>query len=548
MTHKPRQLFVLQALVSTILLAQTTINGSRTILGTWDASGASKTVPIKSGPLASRPSTCTASTEMYNVTNPTTGGQSLYVCNPVGNGWNLVGDGGSGSADVNQAGNNTFTGANDFSGSTVMKPFKAGTFASLPATCTAGDTYRVTDVTTGHGLLHCAATNTWKSFGASLIVGNAGTTGTTQYYLAKLTGAPSTAVLMSASDTSGAAGVVVSPSGTTGNALIARGGDVTCAFDGATTAGDYVQISSTAAGKCHDSGSSYPSSGQVLGRVLSTNATGGNYTMTLATQEAIPGGGGGSGVALSGTPAAGTLCFDGVNWVGPRAAQCGHDDFVGGSTSSLNVGALQWTLTALNSGTASNVYLPADAEEVGKFRIGVSTATAGHGQSLLLQPTNALANRTNWAFQFGFNLISTGAVRFRVGLTSQQSGIAPANFMGVGADDESTWDTSGNGVGNFKMYVCNAATAITSCDVYNTGVAQDTSNHYVKVSSPVTGTISITFDGTTTTFCASGCDVTTSHLPSTSTVFYPGWIIANQSTTAKTAAVNYYDYYIALSR
>jgi hypothetical protein len=112
---------------------------------------------------------------------------------------------------------------------------------------------------------------------------NAGATGTTVNKLAKLTGAPSTAVITATSDTSGAIGIAVGGAGTSGNAQIATDGVANCVFDGATTAGDYVQISSTAGGDCKDAGSTRPTGGQIIGRVLSTNASAGTYAMTLAT-------------------------------------------------------------------------------------------------------------------------------------------------------------------------------------------------------------------------------------------------------------------------
>ena len=75
-------------------------------------------------------------------------------------------------------------------------------------------------------------------------IANAGTTGTTANKLAKLTGAPSTAVITATTDTGGVIGIVVGNAGTTGNAQIATAGQASCVFDGtATTAGDYVQIS-----------------------------------------------------------------------------------------------------------------------------------------------------------------------------------------------------------------------------------------------------------------------------------------------------------------
>jgi hypothetical protein len=114
---------------------------------------------------------------------------------------------------------------------------------------------------------------------------NAATTGTTLNKLAKVTGSPATAIITSTSDTGGVIGVVVDGAGTTLSAQIARGGQASCVFDGATTAGDYVQISSTTAGDCHDGGASYPGIGQVLGRVLSTNASAGTYAMLVAGSE-----------------------------------------------------------------------------------------------------------------------------------------------------------------------------------------------------------------------------------------------------------------------
>lgn len=112
-------------------------------------------------------------------------------------------------------------------------------------------------------------------------VANAGVTGTTRWRLAKLTGAPSTAVIVATTDTDGAIGIVTANAGTTLTATIQTEGLVNCDFDAATTAGNYVQISATTAGKCHDAGSTFPGSGQVLGRVLSTNGASGNYQMLL---------------------------------------------------------------------------------------------------------------------------------------------------------------------------------------------------------------------------------------------------------------------------
>jgi hypothetical protein len=127
-------------------------------------------------------------------------------------------------------------------------------------------------------------------------VPNAGSTGTTLNKLAKLTGT-GTAVLAAITDTNGIIGICANNCTTTGNASIARFGLQACVFDGATTANDYVQISSTVAGDCHDTGATtYPSSGQVIGRILSTNGGGGTFVILMAGPEIQASAGGGGGL------------------------------------------------------------------------------------------------------------------------------------------------------------------------------------------------------------------------------------------------------------
>ncbi len=150
-----------------------------------------------------------------------------------------------------------------------------------------------------------------------LHVANAATTGTLLYQLTKLTGAPSTAVVAGTSDTGGIVGITVADAGTTLTAVIQTNGNASCVFDGATTAGHYVQISGTLAGDCHDSGASYPTSGQVLGRVLSTNAVAGTYTAQLFGAEvqaaaAGPGSGTVTSVATSGPISGGAITASGT--------------------------------------------------------------------------------------------------------------------------------------------------------------------------------------------------------------------------------------------
>jgi hypothetical protein len=138
--------------------------------------------------------------------------------------------------------------------------------------------------TAGQMVQYSAPTTLSGVSGSTMPVANDGTTGTAANKLAKYTAAGN-AVITAAGDTGGAIGIVSSGAGITGNAVVQLSGLISCVFDGATTALDYVQISGSVAGDCHDAGASYPGSGQVLGRVLSTNASGGTYAMHLYPPE-----------------------------------------------------------------------------------------------------------------------------------------------------------------------------------------------------------------------------------------------------------------------
>lgn len=189
-------------------------------------------------------------------------------------------------------------------GSSVAPDFESIGTGDLPYTYTGNTTDLVTgsgSYTQGDTLVADGNGNAIDS-GLSLAnltlttqVANAGSTGTTLHKLAKLTGAPSTAVVTATTDTASAIGIVTAGAGTSGNATIAIQGQATCTFDNATTAGDYVQISSVTAGNCHDAGSSAPSI-EAIGRVLSTNGSAGTYNILLA--DFLGSGSGGSGATL----------------------------------------------------------------------------------------------------------------------------------------------------------------------------------------------------------------------------------------------------------
>jgi len=144
------------------------------------------------------------------------------------------------------------------------------------------------NLTTGTQINGCGVINDPGTYACIL---NAGITGTFINTLTKLTccdSSQSAAVIAATTDTSGIIGITVSGAGNGGNAIVQESGVAACIFDNATTANDYVQISSTTGGDCHDSGVLYtsppPAGGQIVGIVLSTNAGAGTYQLNLNTQ------------------------------------------------------------------------------------------------------------------------------------------------------------------------------------------------------------------------------------------------------------------------
>ena len=160
--------------------------------------------------------------------------------------------------------------------------------SALPATFEAtGSTFGIvkpdnTTITVVGGVISAAAGSTSATF----LLSNDGTTGTTSGTLTKATSAGA-AIKAATTDVNGIIGITSSGAGTTGNATVTYAGAVSCVFDGATTAGDYVTISTTTAGDCHDAGA-IPPSGQVIGRIWGTNGSGGPYTIDLFPASTPP--------------------------------------------------------------------------------------------------------------------------------------------------------------------------------------------------------------------------------------------------------------------
>jgi hypothetical protein len=108
---------------------------------------------------------------------------------------------------------------------------------------------------------------------------NASSPGTSAGLLAKLSGGQ--VVMAATSDTSGVVGICSSNCGTAGTATVVTVGLSACIADNTVTAGDYIQIGTSTAGRCKSAGATKPASGQIVGRATSTASAGNTFSILL---------------------------------------------------------------------------------------------------------------------------------------------------------------------------------------------------------------------------------------------------------------------------
>jgi Pectate lyase superfamily protein len=329
--------------------------------------------------------------------------------------------------------------------------------------------------------------------------------------LAKLSGG--TAVITSTSDTQGALGIVVNGAGTSGSAQIAAIGQAMCAFDGATAAGDFVTISQSTQGDCHDYGASggvtgpYPPTGQVLGRVLSTNAAGGTYPVSVSgTEQVAPAPQVRNSVTLT-------------------------DDFFAASTSSGTIGELGWSISTAGTGTSVVGKIAGAANHPGLLQ-RTSTATNQIAELYLGSSTNSLlplATLNGVAFRatFIFRIESPlSNITARIGFTDDAGGNPPSDGIYF-----ETTAASWTGVTRA------ASTSSTTSGMS----ALNNSFHTFQIVNDGANNVSF-YDGDTL------LGTLTTNIPSGSTALVPFFDIQSTNATTKTLDVDTFQFTMSVTR
>lgn len=219
------------------------------------------------------------------------------------------------------------------------------------------------------------------------------------------------------------------------------------------------------------------------------------------------------------------------------------DDFIGGTCSDGSIGELGWRLRTIGS-------VPACSSGGASMTIGLlgnmeiltnAAATAGQGGTLALDTqggfTGDLSSVGQWQLEFRFKINQTTATRFRIGFLNGagDTTVAPTDGMWL------RYDTNvGFADTNFMFETCKAST----CSSVSTGVAaESTLFHRVRILSPSAGSLAFQLDGgTPITFCASGCTVTSSNVPTVTQAV--GLQLATDATAQKAAFVNKFSFFI----
>jgi len=295
---------------------------------------------------------------------------------------------------------------------------------------------------------------------------NQSPTGTTLNKIVKIVSDPPVAEIITTSDNNASFGIAHSGAGTTGIVQVAVIGQQGCVFDGATTALDYVVASTTTAGDCHDSGSgvTFPTGVVVLGTVLSTNGSGGTYTVNLFTPDTASATSGPNGkgttIQANGTNTKSIVNLNSTTPAAPAGDQnCTPQSSNSGNTTSescyisslfgANIvdGLAPVTITTGTSATLGSTYksgytVNQEATAAAGVAYTLPPAAAGlqycinNGYNGSAADTGVLTLNTSASGQFIFNL-ATGTLTASGG--NLTSGGAAGDSLCVRGDDSTHW-------------------------------------------------------------------------------------------------------------
>ncbi len=335
---------------------------------------------------------------------------------------------------------------------------------------------------------------------------NEGLTGTTINMLAKLMGAPSTAILTSTTDSSGVAGIVVGGAGTTGLAAIAVSGQANCIFDGAATAGDYVTISSTVAGACHDSGSTYPRGVQVLGRILSSGSAGGTYGLQLFAPET-------QGTSVASVPAS---SFDPLDY----STAWWRDEMTNN---------YQWyVLTDPGAVVVFGDATFGDSAHPGTFQLQTSTST-GNSAKILLAWSNGAQNmhypeNLPWEMRWIAKPYGLGGSAYDFGFRDS----AGANLVKITYDASLGGDWFGESVNSGTALTVDLGVPVSTSAWAILRMRSDGINIYFSVNGSAEKTL-----------CASGCDIN-GDIGLSNTEIWPYAAATNETATWHAIGIDFF--------
>jgi hypothetical protein len=183
---------------------------------------------------------------------------------------------------------------------------------------------------------------------------------------------------------------------------VAGSGNALCIFDATTvTAGDFVQISSTTPGDCHDAGTARPTTGQIVGIALTSGSASTTQTVRLFESDIEA-----DAVIIGGNSGSDTVnnCFMGV-----YSAECSpteadvqlpiprsgtisnfnYRSFTGGTPGDVIVLRVNGTNTSIGCTTGIG----------GSCSDLTDTATVTAGQAITIDAASNVGKRGSWSAQ-----------------------------------------------------------------------------------------------------------------------------------------------------